>query len=283
MRISTDKRRNSQKMNDNKDYLNVNEVKRNVDSNFFNNFFKRKILSPFWSLVLSAFCIFGTAGIFLLVVAEPKATLEDLYSAATIDSVTVEADEIFPLVCLTPEDAKTIWEDSKVLLVTINKKPQIYVADKTMPLPGEVWMVSAKEMEDWVNSNKEGVTDWQLRLQQLVGVPLTSEYTHVTAMWVSPDDVIRPAYSTDLTNDVMPTSLPENTSQDYRDWFEGNIMWSYFDSQYPWTRLGYTYDWAENSGEYGLTEFLVKEGAQVTIAYTDTISNYIKRLEQENN
>lgn len=167
-------------------------------------------------------------------------------------------------------------------VIKINyKKPQLYTVGKTMSLPGEVWTVSAVEMADWVDSNKEGVTDWQLRLQQVVGVPLASEYTHVTALWVSPEDVIRPAYSTDLTSEEMPTALPKNTPEDYREWFEGNVMWSYFDSEYPWTRLGYTYDWAENSGEYGLTEFLVKEGAEVTIVYTDAIPNYIRRLEQE--
>lgn len=253
--------------------------KRNEVSKAFYKFFYEKMLTPFLSLVLAAFCIASTAGVFMLVDAEPKDTLDDLYSMATMDAVIAEPDEIFPLVCLTPEDKQTRWQDGKVLLATINKKPQLYIEGERLSLPGEVWTVSAVEMEDWVDSNKEGITDWQLRLQQLVGVPLTSGYTHITAMWVYPEDVIRPAYSTDFTSDAMTTTLQENVQEDYRNWFEENVMWSYFDSQYPWTRLGYTYDWAENSGEYGLTEFLVREGAKVTIAYTDSISDYIKRIE----
>lgn len=248
----------------------------------FDYFFHKKILTPFLAVVLAVLCIAGTWGISLPEDdTEPKATLEQLYSEATMDSITAEPDEIFPLVCLTPQDRQTQWQDGKVLVATVNKKPQLYTEGKTISLPGEVWTVSAKEMENWIHKNKSDVTDWQIRLQQVVGVPLTSEYTHVTAMWVSPEDVIRPAYSRDITSGAMPTALPQDTPEDYRDWFEGNVMWSYFDSQYPWTRLGYTYDWAENSGEYGLTEFLVREGAMVTIAYTDTIADYIKRLEQK--
>ncbi|MEG0378395.1 MAG: hypothetical protein RR614_07940, partial [Eubacterium sp.] len=129
----------------------------------------------------------------------------------------------------------------------------------------------------------KGVTDWTLRLKQLVGVPPDKEYTHVSAMWVSPEDVLRPAYKTDIKTDTMQTTLPEETPEAYKEWFEDNIMWSYFDSAYPWTRLGYTYDWAPGSDEYGLTEFWVRPGATVTVEFTDTIDEFIKRLEQEAN
>lgn len=269
-------------MNHNEDYRYAHGVQRSASSKMLYAFFHRKILTLFCAIVLSVLCVAGTAGVFLLVGTQPKASLDELYSAATIDAITIEPDEIFSLVCLTHEDEQTQWQDGKVLLATVNKKPQLYRSGKTMSLPGEVWTVSAKEMADWVDGNKNGVTDWQIRLQQLVGVPLTSEYTHVSAMWVSSEDVIRPAYSTDFTSEAMPTTLPDNLSEDYRDWFEGNVMWSYFDSEYPWTRLGYTYDWADNGNEYGLTEFLVREGAEVTIAYTDAIPDYINRLGQEN-
>ena len=40
----------------------------------------------------------------------------------------------------------------------------------------------------------------------------------------------------------MPTALEEDTSDEYRAWFNGNIICSYFDNAYPWTRLGCTYD-----------------------------------------
>ena len=61
-------------------------------------------------------------------------------------------------------------------------------------------------------------------------------YTHL------PADMIRPAYNPDVTDDEVLSNFedPQNTDKEYKEWFDGNIIWSYFDSQYPWTRLGYT-------------------------------------------
>ena len=84
----------------------------------------------------------------------------------------------------------------------------------------------------------------------------------------------------DLSGEVQMTSaLPENTDEDFKEWFDGNIVWSYFDSAYPWTRLGYTYDWAADAeDEYGLSEFLVKDGSEVTVAYTSTTDEFLQQL-----
>ena len=76
----------------------------------------------------------------------------------------------------------------------------------------------------------------------------------------------------------MTTQLTEGADAAYREWFEDNIIWSYFDSAYPWTRLGYTYDWADNGQEYGLSEFLIRQGAEVEVAFTMTTEEFIAWL-----
>lgn len=248
------------------------------------HFFYQKILTPFMALLLGICCIMGTAAVCLGAAAEREEqkarTNEQLYWDAVLDAVTIEEGEVLPLVTITAESDRVEWREGRVLLATVNHHPERYQEGETITLPGEVWTVTEEELSAWYAEHREGVTDWTLRLKQLVGVPADGEYTHVTAMWVSPEDVRRPAYSTDITGGFMPTALPEDTTEEYRDWFEGNIIWSYFDSAYPWTRLGYTYDWAADSGEYGLTEFWVRPEAEVTIEYTDTIDEFIDRMEQ---
>ena len=242
-------------------------------------FFKKRYLTLFEALVLAVCCILaGTA--LKRQPGEPEKNSQELYAAAVADAVTAEEGEVLPLVTITPESDMVTWKEGKVLLETVNNQPELYLEGETITVPGEVWTFTDRELAAWYGEHKKGVTDWTLRLKQLVGVAPDDEYTHVTAMWVSPDDVRRPAYSTDISDDKMPVSLPEDTPEEYRDWFNGNIIWSYFDSAYPWTRLGYTYDWAADSGEYGLTEFWVRPGAEVTVEYTDTIGEYIDRLEQ---
>ncbi len=240
-------------------------------------FFKQKILTPFMALVLAACCAAGTAAVCLW--PAPPPTDAQLYQAAVLDAVTIEEGEVLPLVTIAPGSDIVTWRGGKILLATVNHHPERYQAGETITLPDEVWTFTDREIAAWYGENKAGVADWPLRLKQLVGVPPQDEYTHVTALWVDPADVRRPAYSTDIASGRMPTALPADTPADYRAWFEGNIIWSYFDSAYPWTRLGYTYDWADNGREYGLTEFWVRPGAQVQVEYTDTIGQFITRLE----
>lgn len=126
-----------------------------------------------------------------------------------------------------------------------------------------VWTFTDKEIIKWFKecADKDKVADWPLRFNQLVGMPYNKSYKCVTALWVSPADLRRPAY----------------------EWFNGNIIWSYFDSAYPWTRLGYTYDWADNGVEYGLTEFIILKNSVVDVEWTKTQEEFLEWLESAAN
>lgn len=54
----------------------------------------------------------------------------------------------------------------------------------------------------------------------------------------------------------------------FETWFEKNTISSYYTGAYPWTRLGHTYDWADNGTDYGLSEFIIFKGAEVTVECT---------------
>ena len=104
-------------------------------------------------------------------------------------------------------------------------------------------------------------------------------YTRFSAFWVSPDDVIRPAYITDVT-EQMKNDYSNVTDEAYKEWFNNNIIWSYFESDYPWTRLGYTYDWG-GEDEYGLTEFVIFDGSKVEIEFTYTTAEFVNWLDEQ--
>ena len=73
------------------------------------------------------------------------------------------------------------------------------------------------------------------------------------------------------------TALPDNASAEYVQWYNGNILSSYFsEKKYPWTRLGYTYDWGNPLSEIGLSEYVIKKDAEVIVERIASTEDYCK-------
>ncbi len=208
-------------------------------------------------------------------------TAQTKYKNAVIDAMLAEENEIFDLVCLTNEDEMTTWNDEgQVLLLTWHQYPDSYMEDETTILQyGEVWTFTDKEMTAWYSENKNEIEDINLRLKQLIGLPPDDDKTHFTAMWADPEDVTRPAYYPNAEMNDMEVDDDQMDSE-MLAWFHDNIISSYYsDWEYPWTRLGYTYDWSGDGSEYGLSEFLVRKNAEVEVEYTMTTAEFIAYLD----
>lgn len=207
------------------------------------------------------------------------------YQDAVEDSLTIEDYEIQPLVSLKQGEPFVTYDASgRVLLLTVHSVPQVFVPHESAPLQLSTWTFTDKEFMAWLRDHGMSIPlyDWPLRFNQLLGMPMSRQSTHVSALWVHPDDIIRPAYTTDIYSSKMGRSFDDtyaNHDPRYQEWFNGNIIASYFSGDsYPWTRIGYTYDWGNAHGEYGLSEFLVIKGAEVEVAYTLSIADFIEQM-----
>ncbi len=225
----------------------------------------------FWMTALLVMAVFTIGG------QRAEAADDGRWQAAMTDAVFAEDEEIRPLVTLTAEDGRTVWDDAgeRVLLLTWHDYPDGCEPGTQIGEYGDIWATSLGEMESWFKENGEGVTDWTLRFAQLLGVHADEGYTRFTAFWVSPEDVVRPAFVTDVTKQ-MENDYSLVTGA-WKEWFDANILYSYFESDYPWTRLGYTYDWG-GAQEYGLTEFLVRDPSRTEIAFTMTTDEFVEYL-----
>lgn len=124
-----------------------------------------------------------------------------------------------------------------------------------------------------------------LRVAQLLGLPPEyalaggpKEAKYMLELWVSPQDLFRPCPDTEISDTVCETSFPSDSFRmldlnntvrategpdygvfkTYSSWFNNRTrnVYSSGSSPYPWTRLGYTYDWG-NSNHVGLSEFVL--------------------------
>ncbi len=205
-----------------------------------------------------------------------------LYDSAVKDAAFAEPDEIMPLVSLTKEDPLVTWDElgERVLLCTWHNYPDSYPTGEKITLEwGNVWAFTPNELAQKYKAESGRVTDWDLRLDQLIGFAPDSEHSTFTTFWADLADICRPACQPDPANGAMQTELNQDSAEEnYAAWFNENILDSYFYGAYPWTRLGYTYDWADNGTEYGVSEFLIRQGAEIEVVDTKTTGEFLEQL-----
>jgi len=212
---------------------------------------------------------------------------EELFDLAVRDAAFADEDEILPLVSLSEDEKLATFDDEgRVLLCTWHNYPDSYPVGEDVTIEwGYVWTFTDKEIASHGEELKKE-EDPQMRLKQLISFAPDSEHSTVTGLWVDPEDVVRPAYQTDVTDGTMKNAFDVDgegnalVDEEFKEWFDENTLNSYFYGAYPWTRLGYTYDWADNGSEYGLTEFMIKPGSTVQVEFTETTEEFLNRLTQ---
>jgi len=202
------------------------------------------------------------------------------YEAALKNAAKLTSDDIYPLVNLdqTSSDATLSGDNTQVMLVTWHNNPNQFKDGETVTLKNQtLWAFTDKEFLHWFNEHKEGVSNWNTRLKQLLGKAPDYDGSYFTVFWVRVKDVFRPAYVPDPTNNVMNVAFPSSFEEDdsesakwFRKWFKTtNSEANKREGGFPWTRLGYTYDWGRtDGGKYGLTEFIVRDGAEIEVKIT---------------
>ncbi len=152
-----------------------------------------------------------------------------------------------------------------MLVVTWTRYPGSYTVDSTIVNNwGEIWVTVVPELIDWVDDRFYTNPVSRARLEQLIGLPNGDGNTHFAEFWVKPDDLFRPSYDNEIDDNTCGTEFPEGTDPAYIEWFNNNIQYSYYPPKYPWTRLGYTYDWGGET-EFGLSEFVVKKNSTIVV------------------
>ncbi len=206
--------------------------------------------------------------------------LDTYYKQANIDAMYAEKDEISnSLIAISPNNSYLQWqgegEEQRVLVVTWTKYIDV---KKSVTLKwGETWVTACPELQDWYTKNKKRIKDTDLRLEQLLGLPPKSGNTHFIELWVKPSDMFRPAPDNEITDQTTYLELPKEVDSSYKEWYNSNIVFSYYPLAYPWTRLGYTYDWGNKKSEIGLSEFVIRKNAEVIVKSIQTTADYLKK------
>ena len=212
--------------------------------------------------------------------------LQAAFENAVADAAVADPSEISRrLVAITPDNDRLIWDYTagapRVLVVTWTSYTG-YDAQvgQTLTTARDTWVTVAPEVQQWVATRRIPAADRTLRVEELLGVPPHNGKTRFVEFWVAPADLFRPSADPEITDHEAQIDWPVpadyvTISTGYQQWFINQMAVSYGAAGYPWTRLGYTYDWGDDRGEFGLSEFVIRSGAVVEIHAVSTNEEYI--------
>jgi len=206
------------------------------------------------------------------------------YQAAIKDAEIAEPDEIVTnLVAIVPSNKKLIWKgegkNRSVLMVTWTAWAGYDDSvGKTIKAGQKIWTTVAPAVKTFCNNLSDDEIKVS-RLEQLLGLPLGSGKIKFVELWVKPIDLFRPSPDPAISDHEAEINFPDtgkliSISDEYKSWFNKLKANSYKENGYPWTRLGYTYDWGNPDSEVGLSEFVIEQGAQIEVHTITITSDY---------
>ncbi|MEI6577216.1 MAG: hypothetical protein WCO63_13650 [Bacteroidota bacterium] len=210
------------------------------------------------------------------------------YTNAIKDAMVAEESEIsHNLIAINDSNNYLSWTgtgtDKKVLVVTWTKYPGSFPVGTTITNSwGTIWVTVVPEIKDWYKKhNYPAGTDFILRTEQLMGLSKNRGYTHFAELWVKPQDLYRPSPDNEITDNTAQLNFPPGVDSAYKAWFNGNIIYSYYPMSFPWTRLGYTYDWCGCGTEIGMSEFVIKQNSQLTVNRLTDNATFFSEISQK--
>lgn len=210
------------------------------------------------------------------------------YRAAVEDAKTAEPNEICRnLTAIVSYNESLVWREKnsirQVLVVTWTWNQYDQQVGQTICAPKEIWVTAVPELKNFCQALKLKEDALNLRLEQLLGLPPGKGKTTMVEIWASPADLYRPSPDPEITDQETELDFPNSwfmtVTQPYVQWFDSLKATSYGENGYPWTRLGYTYDWGNPESEVGLSEFVIRSGASIEIQSATITGDYCQSHE----
>lgn len=203
---------------------------------------------------LSRWCVSGLALLVLAGCASPP------YDEAVRRSAVFEPDHVQTLVVIPPSES----------LVRVVSWTSRQTADTYYPLGKgqvgvDVWVTRVPQVSQLCTAYPAAPDALRLRLQQLLGLPAQVEDRVFVEMEVARADLFRPCPDPDPAKPNCGGDFPAGISDSHKVWMAEQFLSRYRNpGGYPWTHLGYTYDWGGESIQ-GASEFVLRKGAAVTV------------------
>ena len=238
-------------------------------------------LNPVYAVLLIALAACST-------LPNDPAETNSAYRAAIGDAAVASPTKVLPLLVMPP--AATL---SVVSLMSAAKVPRC--SQDALPCTvtlGDrpLWVTLSGEVQVLCRSWKLRGDELQSRLDQLLGMPVAPPSKYREAAFVefrvARQSLARPCLGVDSSDPAQPVCTLDAhpaTPATLRAFVGQQMAESYVVDRlaapgYPFTRLGYTYDWAPTAraDHYGASEFIVLPTSTVEVLAVASIDDYCR-------
>lgn len=229
-----------------------------------------------------------------------KEKLDSSFSDAVQDARDAQSCEQWHnLTPIVKENPKLIWQGDQVLMVSwrrdadcdpnLEEQPLSCMKEGTTKVITNgndeyfLWVTPTPEIKEFAIQQKylNHSVDLSERLKQYLGLRPESEYTRFVEIWINPNDLLRPCFDTEVADNYCDlqdaNSVDQRLTQEERVSHEHKLENAH-NSGYPFTVLGYTYDWGNPNTDIGASEFVVRDRATVTIHSNQSTEEYFQGL-----
>jgi len=179
----------------------------------------------------------------------------------------------------------TVGPDGTVEVATATKY------NVTSPLYGDTWVTVVPEL---LTTCRQFTGDVAMQVRELLGLPPNHEIPMIFVMKVQASDIFRP------TPDPTPwtqcpcgnpvgnqctfdpklqcgNSFPKDVAPSHVQWIANTTLSvRQIPGGFPWTHLGYTFNWKPGADSYGASEYIVRKGAEVSAIRKFSLEEYCK-------
>jgi hypothetical protein len=196
------------------------------------------------------------------------------------------------------------WQNGAVLMVSWSKSAYFNAGMVGKPYTasfGPMWLTASPFLQHFCQGLRLSGDPLRLRLAQRLGIPPNTQNDIFVGVWAQPRSFFRPCADPEITDgecEVNLTTAPSPTdgtcpwassfagqtsnafvtvSESHLNWMCSNWKSTYTGdpkTSYPWTALGYTYDWGDPKSYIGESEFVLPQGGTVTIAFVTPMDAY---------
>ncbi len=205
-------------------------------------------------------------------------SLWNAYERAIYDSSVYQRWNLRLLRPLTPDAS------GQVIVATATSREGNVGETIVVPAQG-IWVTGVPEVQTICRNFHGDVT---MQVRQLLGLPPDADAPRVLTFKVNLSDLFRPSPDDSVTTTYPcqypagnPPPLdcgnvfPSTTTPAHYQWIATqSFLLHAVPNGYPWTHLGYTYNWAPGADRYGASEYVIRGGTNALIVQVATTVQY---------